>query len=107
MGHQEPEPNEPGIQRASTELLESNGRGLVPHKIPRTEILDQHDHVKRIDGRVNASAKEGSHVVSSPPGQRESDAQFTKIVGNMSDPCTRTTVRGMKIEGPAPQLGLH
>ncbi len=88
------------VESGLARLFELDRGGLVPNDIIPAEILDEHEHLGRVDGCVHASAEYRADIVARLPIQRKLDAHFTEIVGDSDDPRAGSAVCREKIKPP-------
>src|SRR5881397_3440441 len=89
------------VELRASRLAELDRSGLVPDDVARSQGLDQHDHVHRVDGGVHAPAEDGADVVTGSPAQRQVDSHFAIVVSDVRDAGARTSVGGKQVEAPA------
>src|SRR5262249_13039954 len=97
--------DEPGGQRRPPWFQEPDRCGLVPDRVSWAQDLDQHDHVHRIHGAVEAPAVDRADVVARAPGERDPDAHLAKVRGDVRDSPSGAAVGREEIELPAHQTG--
>src|SRR5690606_38458682 len=91
------------IQGRASRLLELNSGGFIPDDKAFAQNLDKHDHVDRVNRTIQAAAKDCSVVIASPQVERQFDAHFAPVVGDIGDNRARTTICRKQIERPTVQ----
>jgi len=99
--------DEPGVERGTPWLLEASGRRLIPNDVRRPQPLDQHHHVDGLHRRVHAAAEERTDIVPGFPIQRQLDADFMKVGGNIGDAGAGTPIGGEPVKAPAYEEGFE
>lgn len=83
---------ESGVECGATGLLEPDSRRLVPYLIAGPQVLDQHQHIHRVDGAVHASAENGPYIVPCAPVERDIKTHLTKVFGDVLETDPRSPI---------------
>ncbi len=72
-----------------------------PVLVLQTNLLNEHQHVYRINAGVNAAAVYRSNIISRPPIERQFHTDLVKIIRDIRHSSARPAIRRKEIEHPA------
>ncbi|EJT83888.1 hypothetical protein PPS11_29173 [Pseudomonas putida S11] len=92
-----------GIHRAFARRNEIDAGGLVPDDVVTPQLLDQQQHVERVDHAVQAAAALGADVVAVPAGQLHRHLDAAQVRADVLYADTSAEVRREQVQPPAQQ----
>ncbi len=92
------------MQGLAAGFLELDFRRLVPNGELRSQPVNQHEHVNRIDGGIDAPPEDCSHIIARAPGERQLQPHLAPVFRDVFQPPARSPVTAERIERPAAQL---